>query len=123
MGTNIKKKDLLKLKRRIRAAKRRIEFKRLCNEYSHCYTCGVDMSLMVCEIDFGEVRGNPELFDLCDSCCCGESNSEHVDLTIFCGLTLSRCFRFLWKSQIVPRAKPLLKVLRREFVQLLLFVF
>jgi len=64
---NSTRKGVLKRRR----AKELKELKRLCEEYTHCPSCGVSMSLSGDDIDWEEVRGDPRLTDPCDSCCCG----------------------------------------------------
>ena len=65
------------LKTRIRHARARIkakEFRRLCEQHTHCPSCGVDMKVDASHIDWEEVRGYPS--DPCDDCCCGACGSR-----------------------------------------------
>ena len=55
------------LKKWIRLARKRVadkEFRRLCDEHTHCPTCGVHMHTDASHIDWEEVRGYPS--DPCD---------------------------------------------------------
>jgi hypothetical protein len=58
------------LKRRIRIARKRAaarEFRRLCDEHTHCPTCGVHMRIDASHVNWETVHGGPS--DPCDDWC------------------------------------------------------
>ena len=64
-------------KKRVHLARKRIatkEFCRLCDEHTHCPTCGVHMRIDASHINWEEVRGYSS--DPCDDCCCGACGSR-----------------------------------------------
>ena len=68
-----------RLKKRIRLARKRIaakEFRRLCDQHTHCPSCGVHMHIDASHIDWEQVRGYPS--DPCDDWCAAALPARHV---------------------------------------------